>query len=78
MVVIVMTSWYGKVFRITSLLWGESNGHRMIPSQSFDNAKFDLFIATHNAGKKRHKKHSNCWWSETHCRSSGVTINWQA
>ena len=63
-----MTSSNGNIFRVTGLLWGESTGHRWIPSQRSVTRSFDIFFDLHL--NKRLSKQSRCRWFETLSRSS--------
>ena len=64
---VMMTSWNGNIFRVTSPLWGESTGHRWFPLQRPVTRSFDVFFDVRL--NKWLSKQSICWWYETPWRS---------
>ena len=59
----IMASSNGNIFRVTGLLWGESTGHRWIPSQRPVTRSFDVFFDMRM--NKRFSKQSRRRWFET-------------
>ena len=62
----MMTSWNGKIFRVTGHLCGEFTGPGEIPAQRPVTRSFDVFLDL--SLNKRLSKQSPGWWFETQSR----------
>ena len=65
-VLCMMTSSNGNIFRVTGPLWGESTGHRWIPITKVSDAEFDIFYCTWTYGWENNRDAGDLRYRRAH------------